>query len=138
MVSTTKKVVYRGYTLEELQSLSMDDIINLLPSRQRRALLRGLSEPQRKLIERLRKAKKIALKEGEVPVVRTHCRDLIILPEFVGLKIAIHNGKEFIEIEIRPEMIGHYLGEYAPTNKIIKHSAPGVGATKSSMYVPLK
>lgn len=71
-MSAKKKVVYRGYTLEELQTLSMDDIINLLPSRQRRSLLRGLSESQRKLIERLRKAKKIALKEGEVPVVRTH------------------------------------------------------------------
>ena len=56
----------------------------------------------------------------------------------VGKKVAIHNGKEFKEVEIRAEMIGHFLGEFALTRKIVKHSGPGVGATRSSKFMPLK
>jgi small subunit ribosomal protein S19 len=70
--------------------------------------------------------------------IRTHARDMVILPEMVGTTIAVHNGKEFVPVEIVPEMIGHRLGEFAITNKRVVHGRPGVGATKSSMYVPLK
>ncbi|MEM3151636.1 MAG: ribosomal protein S19 family protein, partial [Candidatus Bathyarchaeia archaeon] len=76
-------------------------------------------------------------KENSKPI-KTHCRDMIILPEMVGLTILVHNGKEFVPVEIKPEMIGHYLGEFAITNKRVVHGAPGIGASRSSMYVPLK
>ncbi|MEM2861057.1 MAG: ribosomal protein S19 family protein, partial [Nitrososphaerota archaeon] len=70
--------------------------------------------------------------------IRTHAREMVILPEMVGLTIHVHNGKEFIPVQITPEMIGHRLGEFSITNKRVQHGRPGVGATKSSMYVPLK
>ncbi len=115
----------------------MDSFIKLLDARKRRSLLRGIPKRQKKLLEKLRAARK-ALKKGTKRVVRTHCRDMIVLPEFVGLTVAIHNGATFIEIIINPEMIGHYMGEFAPTNKAVRHGAPGIGATKSSSFVPLK
>ncbi len=132
-----KDFIYRGHSLESLQSLSMDEFIDLLPSRQRRSLQRGLTPEQRILLEKIREAKEI-LKKGKSIAVKTHVRDVIILPEMVGAKIAVHNGKEFIPFEIKPAMIGHYLGEFAITNKPVRHGTPGIGASRSSMYVPLK
>ncbi len=129
-----REFTYRGYTLEQLQQMSMDEFIKLLPSRQRRSLKRGLTEAQRKLLEKVRKYKRLGINKP----IRTHARDMIILPEMVGTTIAVHNGKEFVPVEIVPEMIGHRLGEFAITNKRVVHGRPGVGATKSSMYVPLK
>jgi len=128
-----KEFKYRGYSFEKLQGLSMDEFIAILPSRQRRSLKRGLTVEQRKLIEDIRKAK-----EGQTKVVKTHARDIIILPEMVGVTVQVHNGKEFIPVEIKQEMIGHYIGEFAITNKPVKHGTPGIGASRSSMYVPLK
>ena len=132
-----KEFTYRGYTLSQLQNLSMDEFINLLPSRQRRSFQRGLTPEQRILLEKIREAKE-ALRKGGSVKVKTHVRDMIILPEMVGLTIFVHNGKEFVPVEIKPEMIGHYLGEFAITNKPVKHGTPGIGASRSSMYVPLK
>ena len=132
-----KEFSYRGHSLNSLTGMSMDEFINLLPSRQRRSLQRGLTPEQRILLEKLREAKE-AQKEGKDVSLKTHVRDLIILPEMVGAKIAVHNGKEFVAMEIRPEMIGHYLGEFAITNKPVSHGTPGIGASRSSMYVPLK
>lgn len=132
-----KEFTYRGYTLGQLQSMSMDEFITLLPSRQRRSLHRGLPPEHRTLLENLRKAKEAMRKGGNV-TIKTHARDMVILPEMVGLTIHIHNGKEFVPVEIKPEMIGHYLGEFAITNKPVKHGTPGIGASRSSMYVPLK
>lgn len=126
--------MYRGYTIDELQEMSMDDFIKLLPSRQRRSLIKGLTPEQRILLEKIRNFKQ---KQTNKPI-KTHIRDMIILPEMVGLKIYVHNGKEFVPIEIKPQMIGHYLGEFAITNKRVVHGTPGIGASRSSMYVPLK
>ena len=132
-----KEFRYRGYTLDELQAMSMDEFIRLLPSRQRRSLLRGLSQEQRTLLESMRKAKE-AMKQGQKTVVKTHSRDMIILPEMVGVTLLIHNGKDFTAVEVASGMIGHFVGEFAITNKPVKHGAPGIGASRSSMYVPLK
>jgi len=132
-----KEFRYRGFTLEDLQAMSMDEFIRLLPSRQRRSLLRGLSQEQRILLESVRKAKE-ATKQGQKVVVKTHARDMIILPEMVGVTLLIHNGKDFTSVEVAPGMVGHFLGEFAITNKPVKHGAPGIGASRSSMYVPLK
>jgi small subunit ribosomal protein S19 len=132
-----KEFTYRGLTLNQLMGISMDEFINILPSRQRRSLHRGLSPDHRILLEKIREAKE-AQKQGNTLVVRTHLRDMVILPEMVGITINIHNGKEFVGVEMKPEMIGHYLGEFAITNKPVRHGTPGIGASRSSMYVPLK
>jgi len=132
-----KEFTYRGHTIEELQGMSMDEFIKLLPSRQRRSLQRGLNPGQRILLENIRRTKK-GQNEGEKTVTKTHARDMIILPEMVGATLLIHNGKEFTPVEILPEMIGCYLGEFAITNKPVRHGSPGIGASRSSMYVPLK
>jgi small subunit ribosomal protein S19 len=132
-----KEFSYRGHSLSSLIGMSMDEFINLLPSRQRRSLQRGLTPEQRILLEKLREAKE-AQKQGKEVNLKTHVRDLIVLPEMVGVKIHVHNGKEFVAVEIKPEMIGHYLGEFAITNKPVRHGTPGIGASRSSMYVPLK
>ena len=132
-----REFTYRSHTIDELQSMSMDEFIRLLPSRQRRSLQRGLTPEQRTLLENIRSTKKV-LKEGEKAAVKTHTRDMVILPEMVGVTILVHNGKEFTAVEIAPEMIGHYLGEFAITHKPVKHGSPGIGASRSSMYVPLR
>ena len=124
---------FRGFSLEELKSMPMDDFINLLPSRVRRSLKRGLTPQQRRLLERLR-----ATRADAKEPIKTHVRDLIILPEMVGKSLLIYNGKEFIESKIVEKMIGHYLGEFASTNKPVRHGKPGIGASRSSMYIPLK
>ncbi|MEM0173719.1 MAG: ribosomal protein S19 family protein, partial [Sulfolobaceae archaeon] len=78
-------------------------------------------------------------REGKInKVIKTHVRDMIILPEMVGLKFAVYNGKEFIEFQVQPEMIGHYLGEFSITTKKVEHGEPGLKATKSSLYLALK
>jgi len=132
-----REFMYRGLTLSQLQSMSMDEFIDILPSRQRRSLHRGLQAEQRILLEKVRRAKE-ELRKGGNPTIKTHVRNMIILPEMVGLPIQVHNGKDFVQVEIKPEMIGHYLGEFAVTNKPVRHGTPGIGASRSSMYVPLK
>lgn len=125
---------YRGYTLEQLNNMSTESILQLLPSRARRSLNRGISEEKRKLLEDIR-----ALRDGKLEgQVKTHARDMPILPIMVGSKVSVYSGKEFIALEIKPEMIGHYLGEYVITNKKVVHGTPGIGASRSSLYVPLK
>lgn len=129
-----KKFTYRGYPMEELLTLPQIDFARLLPSRQRRLLDRGFTPKQKKLIERIRAVRK----EGGKEVIRTHCREMIVLPEMVGLKFGVHNGREFIVFEVKPEMVGHRLGEFSQTRKKVSHGMPGIGATRSSLYVPLK
>jgi len=124
---------YRGYTLKELLEMDREKFMELLPARQRRRLKRGFNAREKKLLQKIER-----VKNGEKVKLRTHARDMIILPEMVGLTIEVHNGKEFIPVTIKEEMIGHYLGEFALTRKPVKHGSPGVGATRSSMYVPLK
>ena len=133
-----KEFVYRGYTLEELQQMPLDNVIDLFPSRQRRSLKRGFLPRQKKVLEKIRKLKKDENKGGRPQIIKTHCRDMIVLPEMVGVTIGIYNGKEFTEVSIQPEMIGCYFGEFAPTRKRVEHGDPGMGATRSSMFVPLK
>jgi len=128
-----KEFTYRGHRIDDIQQMSMDAFIKLLPARQRRSLTKGLTDEQRILLEQLRRSK------GEkAKPVKTHCRDMIVLPEMVGSTILVHSGKEFSSVALRPEMIGHYLGEFVITNKKVVHGTPGIGASRSSMYVPLK
>ncbi len=138
-MSAKKRTHYRGKTLKELQEMTLDEVVELLPARQRRSLTTPeyWNHKRKKLLADLREAKK-AQNKGNQVVVKTHVRDFVILPEFVGLTIEVYNGKEFIPVEINLDKVGDYLAEYAHPRRIVKHSAPGIGATKSSLYVPLK
>jgi small subunit ribosomal protein S19 len=129
-----KEFKYRGVTTEELQSMSLEKLFQLLPARARRSLTRGITDDKRKLLEETKSAK--AGKSSTA--IKTHLRDLIILPYMIGVTVNVFSGKEFLPVIIKPEMVGHYLGEYVMTNKRVVHGAPGVGASRSSLYVPLK
>jgi len=136
-IKMPKEVLYRGYTYEQLKEMPLEEFINLLNARQRRSILRGFTEEQKKLLRKIRQAKK-KMEEGKKVKIRTHVRDMIILPEMVGLTIEVYDGKTFKPVKIDVYHIGHYLGEFAITNKRVVHGSPGVGATKSSQFVPLK
>ena len=129
-----KKFEYRGIPLQELEGISLEKLFELFPSRQRRSLTRGITDGKRKLIEEIKEAKAGKNKNP----IKTHVRDLIILPYMVGVTVNVFSGKEFQPVNITPEMISHYLGEFVITNKRVTHGAPGVGASRSSLYVPLK
>ncbi len=136
---SARKFKYRGFTLDELKQKSMDEILELLPSRRRRSLSRQefWTTRRKKLLEDIRVSVE-AIERGEQITVRTHIRDMPILPEMVGATVGIYNGKDFITVEIKPQMIGHILGEFSPCTKVVRHGSPGIGATRSSLYVPLK
>lgn len=121
-------MTYRGHELEELQDMSHDELADIVDSRARRKLKRGLREEEEKLLDRIE----------ENGRARTHLRGMIVLPEMVGSTVEIYNGQGFTPVEIAEEMIGHYFGEFAKTRKKVQHSAPGLGATRSSKHVPLK
>lgn len=125
-----KEFTFRGFTMEELLEMPFDEMVTLLPSRTRRTLTRGMNDEQKTAFE--------TIKAGKKEVVRTHRRDVPIIPQFVGKRVAVHNGKEFFEFEIKPEMIGHFTGEFSMTRHEVKHSGPGVGATRGSKFLPLK
>ncbi len=124
------KFTYRGKTLEEIKSMTLEEFAELVPARSRRALKRGFTDVEKKLLLKIRK--------NPQKFHKTHCREMVIIPEMLGAKIGVYNGKEYVTVEIKPEMLGMRLGEFAMTRKQVKHSAPGFGATRSSKYVPLK
>ncbi|RZV11286.1 SSU ribosomal protein S19P [Natrinema hispanicum] len=126
---------YRGYTVEELQDMELDEVVELLPARQRRSIERGLSVEKEKLLEEARNADE---EETANAPLRTHLRDMPILPEFVGLTFEVYNGQSFERVRVEPEMIGHYLGEFRLTRTSVEHGQAGIGATRSSKFVPLK
>ena len=126
-----KEFTYQGKKLEELKQLSLSEFANLLPSRERRTILRSGT-----LIEKfLKRCNKKSDKEKNI---RTHNRDIIIVPKLVGLTISIHNGKEFTQIIVTEEMIGHRLGEFTQTRSRVQHGAPGIGATRGSAFLSVK
>ncbi len=114
---------YKGKTLDELKVMSMKDFALLLPSNVRRKIKRGFTEQEEILLKSIKSGKKN---------IRTHLRDMIVLPEMVGLKIHIYNGKEFVQVNIVGEMIGMRFGELVPTRKIAQHSSGG-GTKKTSV-----
>ena len=118
----------------ELEELPLDKLLKLFPARIRRSLTRGINDGKRKLIGEIKAAKEGKLKTP----INTHLRDVIILPFMIGTTVNVFSGKEFVPVTITSEMVSHYLGEYVITNKRVSHGAPGVGASRSSLYVPLK
>ena len=122
---------YRGKTLDELKNMSLEELAKLFKSRERSKIKRGLKEEELKFIKKVEEA-------SEKDFIKTHLRDMIILPSFVGKTIGVYNGKEFVAVKIQPEMIGHRLGEFSLTRKYPKHSGPGVGATRSTKHIGKK
>lgn len=137
MAKKTKKKIpkrkgeftYRGCTVEDLKKMSLHEFADILPASQRRKIRRGFGEDHKKLIKRVG--------DGDT-LIKTHLRDMIILPEMVGIDLEIHDGRKFNRVSVQPEMIGHYIGEYALTRSMVNHGSAGVGATRSSKFVPLK
>jgi small subunit ribosomal protein S19 len=129
---------FKGYSSDQLEALSVEALLPILNARQRRSLDRRvgnyMNDEKRKLREEIKLFRE---GRGKGPL-KTHVRDMIILPDMIGLSISVHNGKEFSPVTVRAEMVGHYLGEYSLTNRRVQHGAPGVGSSRSSLYVPLK
>ncbi len=124
-----KEFLYRGKKIEELVKLSIEDFAKLLNARERRKIKRGFTEAEKTLLA--------DIKEGGKNI-KTHCRDMIIIPEMVGKAVKIHNGKEWVELRLEPEHLGHRLGEFALTRKELRHSSPGIGATRSSASLSVR
>jgi len=126
-----KEFTYHGLSKEELANIPNEKLFKLFTARVRRSLTRGINDDKRKLMEEMKD-------KNQKNPIKTHLRDTIILPYMVGVTVHIFSGKEFVPITITLQMVGHYLGEYVITNKRVNHGAPGVGASRSSLYVPLK
>ena len=134
---TFRKFSYRGIDLDALMDLDSEQLMAKLTARVRRKFSRGIKRKPKVLIDKLRKAKK-DVPFGEKPdAVKTHLRNMIIVPEMIGGVVGIYNGKTFNQVEIKPEMVGHYLGEFSISYKPVKHGRPGIGASNSSKFVPL-
>ena len=124
-----KEFTMYGKSLQELKGLSVEELARLVPARARRTLTRGFTPAQKKFLKVFRAKKNN---------VKTHCRDMLVLPEMVNAMIMIYNGKSFEPVQIKPEMIGHYLGEFTYNRKKVQHSSPGIGATRSSAAISVK
>ena len=133
-----KKFSYRGNDLKKLIDMNMDEMSQQLRSRQRRKLRRKMGSKYARFINKLLEAKKHTAAGDKPAAVKTHLRDCIVLPSMVQSVINIHKGNGYSNIEVKPEMIGYYLGEFAITYKRVSHGKPGVGATHSSKFVPIK
>lgn len=129
-----KIFTYRGKTKEQLEAMSLNELLPLLPARTRRSLRRGQTDAQKSLFKKIKAAKAGKYKKQ----IKTHCRDAWIIPEMFGLQIGVHNGKEFIPLDITPEMVGHALGDFILPTRDVKHAAPGIGATRGSKAVSVK
>ena len=125
---------YKGYDLEQLKKLPIDQLKEIMSYGARRKINRGI-----KLDKKMLRAIE-ANKAGNPPknMVKTHSRDLLVMPDMVGLKLGIYNGKIFEQVEIKPEMIGCYIGDFVLSRKIVSHGKAGIGATKSSKNVAKK
>jgi len=124
-----KEFKFYGKTLDEVKEMSIEEFSKLLPSRSRRSIKRGFTDSQKILLEKIRKGK---------DNVETHCRNMIIIPEMIDKMIKVYDGKTFIAVKISPYMLGHFLGEFALTRKGVSHSAPGIGATRSSAAISVR
>merc|ERR1711871_326389 len=135
---TFRKFTYRGIDLERILELSNEELMGLVTARARRRFNRGMKRKPMALIKRLRKTKKNCAEHEKPETVKTHLRNMIIVPEMIGSVCGVYNGKTFITVEIKPEMVGHYLAEFSIMYKPVRHGRPGVGAAASNRFVPLK
>ena len=123
-----KEFTYRGFTLDKLQQMSIKEFAQLIPSRSRRTLLRGQTEAEKSLLRKI----------GKRDNVKTQAREMVVIPQMVGKTVLVHSGKEYLPVHINEEMVGMRLGEFVLTRKMVKHTSPGVGATKAAGSVSVK
>jgi small subunit ribosomal protein S15e len=137
---TFRKFSFRGIDLDALLDLTTEQLMELVHARARRTLSRGLllKRKVKQLKTKLLKAKKDCGPYDKPDVVKTHLRNMLIIPEMIGSIIGVHNGKVFTAVEVKADMVGHYLGEFSITYKPVRHGRPGIGATSSSKFIPLK
>ncbi len=121
-----KEFKWKGKSEEEVKELDLKDFMELIPARSRRSLKRGLTEMQKALMKKV---------EAGDKNIKTHCRNMIIIPAMLGMTIKVYNGKEYVPLIITVEMLGHYLGEFSHSRKMVSHSSAGVGATRSSKAI---
>lgn len=131
MIGAKKEFTFRGKTLEELKKLDIREFAKYLKARQRRSVLRQFDKIEKFLI-------KCGESKEKAKPIRTHLRNLVVVPRMVGLTIMVHNGKDFVSVKIQENMLGHRLGEFSVTRKKVQHGAPGIGATKSSAALSVK
>jgi len=124
-----KEFIFHGKSVQEVMKMSIEEFAKLVPSRERRKIKRGFTEIEKKLLEDIKSNPKD---------IKTHARDMIILPEMIGKTIKVYNGKEWTPVIVQAEMISHRLGEFSLTRKQVKHSAPGIGATRSSASLSVR
>jgi len=133
-----KKFTYKGLELEKLLDLNQEELSAIVCARARRRMQRGLKRKPMALIKKLRKAKAAAGPLDKPAIVKTHLRDMIIVPEMVGSTVAVYNGKVFNVVDVKADMVGYYLGEFSITYRPVRHGRPGIGSTNSSRFIPLK
>merc|ERR1712166_1348115 len=131
---TFKKFAYRGIDLEKLLDMINQDLMELFRCRARRKFSRGIKRKPITLLKKLRKAKRETAYGEKPEAIKTHLRNMVIVPEMIGSVVAVYNGKQFISVEVKPEMVGHYLAEFSITYKPIRHGRPGAGGSR---FVPL-
>merc|ERR1719454_186350 len=134
---TFRKYSYRGVDLDKLLDMSNQDLMEMFRARQRRKFSRGIKRAPITLLKKLRKAKKETAYGEKPEAIKTHLRNMVIVPEMIGSVVGVYNGKQFINVEIKPDMVGQYLAEFAITYKPIAHGRAGLGATKSR-FIPLR
>ena len=130
---TFKKYTFRGVELDDLLEMSVEKFLPMLNARQRRKFSRGIKHQPIAVLKKLRIAKKKCAYGDKPTPVKTHLRNMTILPEMVGSMVGVYTGKQFVNVEIKPDMIGNYLGEYALTYKPISHSRAGAAGAR---FVP--
>ncbi len=127
-----EEYIYRGKKIADLKAMDRNELFKLVNSDVRRVMKRGYSDEEKRFLANMKK------RSAKSKPIKTHLREMFILPDFVGLTISVHNGKEFVPVEIKPNMVFHRLGEYALTTKQVRHNSPGLRATRSSGFVPIK
>ena len=135
---TFKKFTFRGIDLDKLLDVTHAELAVMCRARIRRRFQRGLKRKPMALIKKLRAAKAACGPMDKPEGVKTHLRDMIIVPEMIGSIVGVYNGKVFNQVEVRPDMVGCYLGEFSITYKPVGHGRPGIGATNSSRFIPLQ
>ena len=111
-----KEFKYRGKTIEELQALDVREFAEHLPARKRRTVLRNF-QAHEDFVSRIQD------KNNKRKQIKTHIRDLVVVPALVGMKIQIYNGNKFVPVDVTIEMLGCKLGEFAPTRAKIIHTS---------------
>ena len=134
-----RKFTFRGLELEKILDLNQEELLEVVHARARRRMLRGMKKKRHVgLLNKLKKAKKAAGALDKPAPVKTHLRNMVIVPDMIGSQVAIYNGKVFNLVLITADMLGSYLGEYSISYRPVRHGRPGLGSTNSSRFIPLK